>query len=494
MARPAPLAMMPTSPSRPTYCRPFSWAASLALVADLGGVVVAPLVAELGVVVEGDLGVEGVDLAVGRDDQRVDLGQVGVALGVGGVELEQHRPPRRRWPSGLSLAATTHSRQASSVSPSTGSIQILAMASGFVAATCSISTPPSADSMPRCFLAERSRVKRRVVLLGDVRGVLDPEDVGDVALDVQPEDVAGVRRAPRRRRRRASRRRPCPARPRAPGPSPRPGSRRASAAATRLLHGVDGAARRRPGCRTGRRTACLGIREDPRRAKLVRSADDRPNRRGRSMSAPGGPAAILGGCVPSLRARAQEPAVSPVKQTPARSPRSMVLAVGGIVLGIVLVLVAVRRGHPLAHRVGHGRGEDGRRHLRRRLRRGPGRQHRRRRARCCSPTSRAASATSTSSTSATTRPPAGTPSTPAGPARPATAPLDVGGRPAALPRPLRRHRRARPTGRGLLAYSVTVDRERPGRDRPQGRRRPPAPPTVRRSPEPPTAQVAAARR
>jgi hypothetical protein len=27
MARPAPLAMTPTLPSRPTYCRPLSWAA-----------------------------------------------------------------------------------------------------------------------------------------------------------------------------------------------------------------------------------------------------------------------------------------------------------------------------------------------------------------------------------------------------------------------------------------------------------------------------------
>ena len=33
------------------------------------------------------------------------------------------------------------------------------MASGLVAATSSISTPPSADSMPRWSLAGRSRVK-----------------------------------------------------------------------------------------------------------------------------------------------------------------------------------------------------------------------------------------------------------------------------------------------------------------------------------------------
>ena len=44
---------------------------------------------EHGVVVERDLGVERVHLAVGREDERVDLAQVGVALDVGRVELEQ---------------------------------------------------------------------------------------------------------------------------------------------------------------------------------------------------------------------------------------------------------------------------------------------------------------------------------------------------------------------------------------------------------------------
>ena len=61
--------------------------------------------------------------------------------------------------SGFRLAASTHARAASSVRPSTGSIQILAMASGSDSATASISTPPCAESIPRCFLAERSRVK-----------------------------------------------------------------------------------------------------------------------------------------------------------------------------------------------------------------------------------------------------------------------------------------------------------------------------------------------
>ena len=34
--------------------------------------------------------------------------------------------------------------------------------------------------------------ERRVVLLGDVRGVLDPEALDDVALDVEADDVLGV--------------------------------------------------------------------------------------------------------------------------------------------------------------------------------------------------------------------------------------------------------------------------------------------------------------
>ena len=62
----------------------------LALVELLGGPVLVPLrVAERGVVVEADLGVEGVHLAVGREDQRVDLGQVAVALGEAAVQLDQ---------------------------------------------------------------------------------------------------------------------------------------------------------------------------------------------------------------------------------------------------------------------------------------------------------------------------------------------------------------------------------------------------------------------
>ena len=85
--------------------------------------------------------------------------EVGVAVDVGGVELEQD-VDRAVGGVGVELGGQRPTRgRRPRLSPSTGSIQILAMASGFSTATVSISTPPWADSMPRCFLAERSRVK-----------------------------------------------------------------------------------------------------------------------------------------------------------------------------------------------------------------------------------------------------------------------------------------------------------------------------------------------
>ena len=99
---------------------------------------------------------------------------------------------------GLSFAASTHSRHAASLSPSTGSMWILAIASGFFSATLSISTPPCARQHAEVLLGGAVERERRVVLLGDVAGLLDPEDVDDVALDVEAEDVAsracGLRR------------------------------------------------------------------------------------------------------------------------------------------------------------------------------------------------------------------------------------------------------------------------------------------------------------
>ena len=62
----------------------------LALVELLGGPVLLPLgMAEVGVVVEADLGVECVHAAVGPQDQRVDLGEVAVAFGEAAVQLDE---------------------------------------------------------------------------------------------------------------------------------------------------------------------------------------------------------------------------------------------------------------------------------------------------------------------------------------------------------------------------------------------------------------------
>ena len=61
----------------------------LAPHALLGGGVGIPLVAEVGVAVKGDFGVECMHLAGGLEDQRVDFHQVGVAVDVRGVELAQ---------------------------------------------------------------------------------------------------------------------------------------------------------------------------------------------------------------------------------------------------------------------------------------------------------------------------------------------------------------------------------------------------------------------
>jgi hypothetical protein len=57
-----------------------------------------------------------------------------------------------------SFASTQACRAVATSRPSTGSMCSFTMASGFDSATASISTPPSADSINRCFLAARSSV------------------------------------------------------------------------------------------------------------------------------------------------------------------------------------------------------------------------------------------------------------------------------------------------------------------------------------------------
>ena len=143
MARPAPLAMMPTLAVEADVLQALRPGELLALVELLGRGVLVPLgMAERGVAVEAHLGVERVHTAVGREDQRVDLGEVAVALDVAAVQLRQDlggAVDRR----GIELRVDTRSGgPARGSSPSTGSIQVFTMASGSSSATCSISTPP----------------------------------------------------------------------------------------------------------------------------------------------------------------------------------------------------------------------------------------------------------------------------------------------------------------------------------------------------------------
>ena len=104
----------------------------LALVELLGGPELVPLgMAERGVVVEADLGVEGVHAAVGPQDQRVDLGQVAVALGEAAVQLDEdvgHAVDGVGVDVGVD-ARLARGRRATS--PSTGSMCSITIASGF---------------------------------------------------------------------------------------------------------------------------------------------------------------------------------------------------------------------------------------------------------------------------------------------------------------------------------------------------------------------------
>ena len=104
----------------------------LAVVEHLGRLVLGPLgVAELGVVVEADLGVEGVDLAGRLEDQRVDLGQVAVALDEAARRAARGCRRRRRAALGSSLGVDGRLRGPSPrTGPSTGSMCSLTMASG----------------------------------------------------------------------------------------------------------------------------------------------------------------------------------------------------------------------------------------------------------------------------------------------------------------------------------------------------------------------------
>ena len=90
IASPAPLPRIPMSPSSATYCRPSACAfSSIGSIAPSTRQRRVLRVAVERVVVERDLRVERLDLAVGRDDQRVDLGEGRVLLRPDLVEADE---------------------------------------------------------------------------------------------------------------------------------------------------------------------------------------------------------------------------------------------------------------------------------------------------------------------------------------------------------------------------------------------------------------------
>ena len=146
---------------------------------------------EGGVLVQRHLGVERVHVVLRRQDQRVDLGEVAVALGVALVEVDEQfgglfardlvefgvGDPTSR---GLEVepANRVDREEGDRVGVLLGDDLDLDAALG------------AQHAEVRLVLAVQR--ERGVVLLGDVARALDPESVHDVTFYIQSEDVAGV--------------------------------------------------------------------------------------------------------------------------------------------------------------------------------------------------------------------------------------------------------------------------------------------------------------
>ncbi len=147
--------------------------------------------AEGGALVEGHLGVQGVDPAVGGQDQRVDLHQLCIALDEAAVELHQQLDgalarlpvqPRPAHQAGRGLGRE----------PLDG-IDVLPGDRLRLLGRHLLDVDPT-PARHHAQVQLRRTVEREagVVLPGDVRRVLDPQPAHDVALDVHPEDGPGV--------------------------------------------------------------------------------------------------------------------------------------------------------------------------------------------------------------------------------------------------------------------------------------------------------------
>ena len=165
----------------------------LAFVELLGGPVLVPLgMTERGVVVEADLGIEGVHAAVGAQDQRVDLGEIAVAFGEAAVQLDQDvgRTVDRRRVREIGIDA----RLASLGRRETVDRVDVAHDDGVgIGGGDGLDLDATLGRQHQQVLLRAAvERERRVVLLGDVARALDPHSLDDVTLDVHAQDVGRV--------------------------------------------------------------------------------------------------------------------------------------------------------------------------------------------------------------------------------------------------------------------------------------------------------------
>ena len=153
------------------------------------------------VVVDRELRVERLHLALGRDDQRVDLAEHRVAADERLVEL----PDDRR---DLLLLARVVDAGAVDEPPRLVGLEALERVDvqpherlgALLGDLLDVDAALGGEHEERLLGAAVER-EREVVLLRDLRGALDPELADDVAADVEPEDLAPSPRRPRGRRR-----------------------------------------------------------------------------------------------------------------------------------------------------------------------------------------------------------------------------------------------------------------------------------------------------
>ena len=147
--------------------------------------------AEGGVVVQGDLGVEGVHPTIGGKDERVDLDQVGVALGKAAVKAQQHLGRLR--PGLLVKLRFGHQLVRLSLAEADVRVDVEADYSVRVVRRHLFYLYPALGGHHgQVVLGPPVEGEAGVVLALDVGSVLDPDPAYDVPTDVHAEDRRGV--------------------------------------------------------------------------------------------------------------------------------------------------------------------------------------------------------------------------------------------------------------------------------------------------------------